>query len=66
MSTRGYCGVTINEVGDGKVITNSADKWEIMDHSLASEGFDILLERAEEKPVYMLWYSFPLVTGEAR
>ena len=66
MRTRGYCGVSLNVVGNGKVLANASDKWEVLDYTIAAEGFDTLLKDAEDTPVYMLWWSFPLVTGEIR
>ena len=65
MSTRGYCGCTMNLVGT-KVLLNVAEKWRTVEYSEISKDFGGILADTEEEDAFMLWHKYPLVMEELR
>lgn len=70
MAKRGYCGYLISFIGDvtnkkeEAYLVNTANRWMLVGVETVAHDSERILNEAEEKDVFMLWYNVPLTLSQ--
>lgn len=70
MAKRGYCGYLISFIGDvtnkreEAYLVNTANKWTLASVEAVIHDSERILNEAEEKDVFVLWYNVPLTLSQ--